>query len=316
MPSLPRVHVGVPVWHGEQFVGETMQSILSQSGVDITVFISIDGNDKQSAAACSQFLDDPRVSLSVQTDRLGWVGNCNAVIEAGWHSGSEFFCIHPHDDLMEPGYLAELVLTAENSPQASTVFSDIAAFGAMNIDIHQPSVVGTPLERQLSLLRDHFAAVAFRGLIRRSKFKQAPLLSANEYENFAADTVFMARLAHGGDLLRVPKKLYRKRYHENNTHTAWNKWDRERQVAAWTRHCIDLCTEAMSVTDNSAELSLIAETARARLLQSDEKALMYGGLVNSLESEKRAALSAAFDAGIGTRHPPNLKDYVSLRLHL
>src|SRR4051794_20883932 len=82
--------------------------------------------------------------------------------------------------------------------------------------ISQPSVIGSSQERGLALLSEHYNAVAYRGLIRGSMLRKVPLISGNPFNNFAADTVWMARLARVGDLVRVPRLLYR----PSNDHAA------------------------------------------------------------------------------------------------
>jgi GT2 family glycosyltransferase len=299
MAHQPSVHVGVPVWRGAAFVGETLRSVLAQQGVDLRVSVSIDGGHEETEAACAEFLGDPRVRLVVQDKRLGWAGNVNMVLEAGWNSGAGFFCIQPHDDLMEPGYLTALHAAAALHPQAAVTFSDIVAFGAPHGVIAQDSVVGTPLQRQLILLRDHFNGVAFRGLIRRALFASVPLLKTNDCANFAADTVFMARLASAGDLIRVPAPLYLKRYHAANTHTAWNHWDSALKVRAWLRHCADMFEEARPVAFAAGHEAMALEAARERLLQLPPRTLAFPGLVAGLSPLERSALEARFGRAVG-----------------
>lgn len=287
------VFVGVPVWRGS-FVAETLASIVPQEGVELRVLVSIDGEDAESERACRPFLPDPRISLVRQPDRLGWVENSNAVLEAGRRSGADYVCIQPHDDVMEPGYLAALARAAESNPDAAVTYCDIRCFGERQSVIAQSSVTGNALRRQLTLLREHFAAVAYRGLVRRSALCSIPLLSGNDIEDFAADAVWMSRLARAGELIRVPEPLYRKRYHPGNTHTQWNEWDPRKKALAWTRHCVDMFKEAASVCDNAPALGLVREAARARLLQTPSVGV-FDGLVRGLTVRQRLWMRASFE---------------------
>lgn len=290
----PSIFVGVPVWRG-RFVAETLASILGQEGVELQVLVSIDGEDGESAATCRQFLSDSRVALVVQPARLGWVGNSNAVLEAGRRSGADYVCIQPHDDLMERGYLATLARAIAAHPEAATAYCDIQCFGDRSAVFRQSTVTGGALQRQLTLLRDHFAAVAYRGLTRSAALRSLPLIPGNEIEDFAADTVWMARLARAGALVRVRRALYLKRYHADNLHTRWNGWDRRKQVLAWTRHCIDMFGEAAAVCDDAGALGLVRAAAEARLLQF-RRLGVFDGLVASLARPERQDMEAAFKA--------------------
>ena len=131
------------------------------------------------------------------------------------------------------------------------------------------SVVGSPLARQLSLLTDHFAGVAFRGLTRVAALRDTGGgLAENDVENFAAETVWIATMATWGDLVRVPATLYRKRYHADNTHKAWMAWDRPQRMTAWVAHCHDLLEVALRVPARRSERWLLWLATVGRLTAS------------------------------------------------
>ena len=296
MTGQPVVSIGVPVWRGASFIGDTLELILRQRSVHFRVLISIDGADVASEQACCPFLSDPRVRLIVQPKRLGWVQNTAVVLAAPVVQGADYACVHPHDDLMEEGYLAALVDAAESFPNAAIVYSDIKGFGDLEIEIHQPSVVGSPLDRLLILLLEHFNAVAYRGLTRASALSRVAPISGNKFEDFAADTVWMARLATVGDLIRVPGVLYRKRYHSGNTHWAWNRWPRERKIGAWTEHCLNMLAEALMVEREPALRRLLMAAARMRLLQIGGPIGPYHNEVRTMTREERLQVLSNFEA--------------------
>jgi hypothetical protein len=293
---LATVHVGVPAWRGSApYLAETLDSVLRQAGADLRVLISVDGADDSVIALCGRFLADPRVTIVVQPSQLGWVGNCNVVLQAGWESGADFYCIHPSDDLMEPTYLDALLAVAQGNPRAAVVFSDIVAFGQLDSRISQSSVTGLVLTRQLRLLFRHFAAVAFRGLIRRSLFPDAPpLLWSEAREHFAADTLFVAKLAKRGSLIRLAEPLYRKRYHAENTHSTWGGWSDQVKIAAWTTHCAEMYRLALPVAASTAERRLLLAAARARLQQTEPR-IGFGMLVAQMPPEEQRKVELAFD---------------------
>jgi hypothetical protein len=235
------------------------------------------------------------------------------VLEAAKLSGAEYVCIQPHDDLMERGYLATLARAAELNPAAAVTYSDIRCFGYHHTVISQPAVTGGALQRQLTLLREHFAAVAYRGLTRGSVLRALPLIPGNDIENFGADTVWMARLARAGELLRVPQPRYRKRFHAENTHTGWGRWDRQKRMLAWSQHCIDMYKEAAAVCDGASQLEQVEAAARARLLHI-RRFGAFGSLVGDLTPQERQEMAPAFEAAkrkfldggrFGSMQPPS-----------
>ncbi len=290
------IGVGVPVWQGADFVAETMESILAQRDVRLHVFVSIDGADHRSESACRPFLPDPRVSMAVQPHRLGWVANAAAALAGASANGAEFACIFPHDDLAEEHYFAALLDAARETPGAAAVFGDIATFGTLDIALTQPSVTGLPLDRQLTLLREHYTAVAYRGLTRTSALARVAPMSGNDHGDFACDTVWMARLARVGELIRVPQARYRKRMHGANTHARWMEWSPRRKIDAWLGHCLDMLAEAVAVARDPGERHRLVAAARSRLLLDSVPIGPYQTEIAGLGAGEREALRARFDA--------------------
>jgi glycosyltransferase involved in cell wall biosynthesis len=259
------VTLGVPVFRGEAFVTETLGSIQAQTHRDLRVLISVDGPDAASEEACRPFLDDARFELIVQPENLGWVENLNWLMA---RVETDFWCYQQQDDLLDQRYLETLVGQAARSPEAAVVYSDIRTFGdARQRLIVQPSVTGGSVARQLSLLLDHRAAVAFRGLTRSAAARDARV-RRNIADDFAADTTWMAAVAGAGELHRVPGGLYHKRYHRTNVHTAWGRWAPERRARAWLVHCADMLEHAMEAEGTVGERWLlwlaVVERLRAR----------------------------------------------------
>jgi GT2 family glycosyltransferase len=286
----------VPVWQGAEFVGETLESVLRQRDVELAVLVSIDGADAASAEACRPFLADRRVDMVIQPERLGWVRNSAAVAEPARAAGARYQSLQPHDDVMSDGYLATLMEVAECSPKAAVVYSDIQTIGTVERKNVQTSVTGSPLERQLQLLARHFDAVAWRGLTRVLALSNAAPRGRSAFQDFAADTVWMARLAREGDLIRVPQTLYLKRRHDRNTHSEWRCWPKERKVQAWTEHCLAMLEEAIPVASNPEERRNLLETARFRLLHVGQQLGPYKDELSNLSAEERAQMLAEFEA--------------------
>lgn len=301
MPSrAPPISVGVPIWNAHDYVAEALESILTQRDVRVRVFLSIDGADERSEMACRPFLQDPRVSVVVQRERLGWVRNSALVMHAGIAEEARFGCLHPADDLVLDGYLATLLSAVEQSPRASVAFCDIETFGDLPTKvIAQPSVEGDCLVRQTNLLLRHFSAVAWRGLTRLDALARSGPIRSATLGDFAIDTVWMAKMANEGDLVRVSRALYRKRYHSANTHTAWSRWPAETKLRSWAEHCAQMLVEALKGAAARQSRRLLYDAARVRLLQPEVDVGPYRELIATLGKEERARMLADFDTALG-----------------
>jgi len=239
------VTIGVPVYKGEKFVEETLRSLRQQTHKEISVLISIDGDDNESEERCIPYLKDPRFRLVTQPRHLGWVGNINWLMR---QVETAYWCCIPQDDWIEPVYIERLLASAEQNPNAAVVYCDIDSFGGWRkIKSYQASVVGNIESRLLQLIRRHHSAVAFRGLTRLEAIRFVGDIRPNEIDSYSTDTVWMAAMARWGDLVRVPGEMYHKRYHKTNVHTRWRHWPIEKLIVAWIAHCADMLEQAMLV---------------------------------------------------------------------
>lgn len=281
----------VPVYNGEAFVAETLSSIQRQSYESFTVLISVDASTDESATRCRSFLHDDRFQVFGQEQRLGWVGNCNWLVS---RVRTPYFCIIPHDDILDPSYIDRLLVTAEAHPEAAVVYTDIQTFGS--IDSHivaQPSIHGLVLTRVLAFLVEHYNAVAFRGLVRSEALKKAGLLQNNPFHDFAEDTVWLMKLVRQGDFVRVAEPLYSKRYRDGGVHREWPTWSRDEKIRAWIHHCLELAVEAFKADVPFSQQTILLHALVFRLLRSSPTLGPFVE-ISQLSNEERQRVIAIF----------------------
>jgi hypothetical protein len=239
------VTVGVPVYQGQDFLGEALAALQAQTYTDIRVLISLDGPDAGGSEIITPFLRDPRFVLTTRRRRKGWAGNINWLMR---HTDTAYWCYQQQDDLIDVDYLECLVDHLRAAPQAAVAYCDIQAFGQADWSMAQQSLVGHPVTRQLRLLHEHLPAVPFRGVTRTEALREMDRLPFNPVSNFAVDTVWMAAMARTGELHRVPGYRYRKRYHDANIHTKWPTWPAQQRQRAWATHCADMLHEGLKLS--------------------------------------------------------------------
>lgn len=285
------VTIGVPVYRGEQYLAETVDSIVAQTHRNWQVVFSIDGPDPVCERLCRQYTSDRRFRLHVQRERLGWVRNI------GWlqdQAAGEFWYYHQQDDLTDPTYVEVLIDHARQRPDAAVVYCDMDTFGDRHLRFARSSIVGTPVERQLSLLTSHFAGVAFRGLTRVEALRRAGGgFVENDADNFAAETVWISTMASWGDLIQVPEILYHKRYHDRQAHREWLTWELPRRKRAWMAHCHDALDVAMRVPAQLSERWSLWFATVERLTAS--KATSYLPWAEFTDSDRTTMIDGLLD---------------------
>lgn len=305
------VTLGVPVYKGEAHLAETLASIQAQTHPYWVAHISLDGDHPASEEICQPFLSDPRFRITRQPQRLGWVGNLNWLTD---QVETPFWCYQQQDDVLEPTYLEVLVNYLEAAPHKGTVaaaYSDIQNFGARYGKPTQDSVTGTPVQRQLALLMEHHAAVAFRAVTRIEAIRKGGPIRENSVENFSCDTVWMSTIARWGELHRIPQILYRKRFHSANEHGRWTSWDLERRTHAWIVHCADMLEEALKVRDATPLDYRMLWLAAARRLTMPKVPPEYMD-VTALTLEQKAQILEQYFDELKTRTGLRLRERLEL----
>jgi len=251
---MAQITVCVPVYNAAEFIAETLDRVAAQTFTDFKVLISIDRATDRSEEICRRYLTRPNWELIVQPKNLGWVGNVNALIE---RVDTPYFCITPHDDLLDSRYLAKLYAVAEADTAISCVYSDIQSFGSRAMAIAQPEIRGGRLERVCDFFLNHYVAISFRGLIRRNHRNDRPFLPEGLRRNFAADTVWILDLAVRGELRRIPECLYFKRYMKSTVHAAWSRWERQEVLSLWAEQAAHCVQRALPHFDDADERTMI-----------------------------------------------------------
>jgi hypothetical protein len=164
-------------------------------------------------------------------------------------------------------YVETLLHGFEERPGAVLVYCDMEAFDKFEGLITQESITGaTAFEREMSLLRDHFAGTPFRGLTRAATLKHAGPIPTNDCEDFAVDLAWLAAVALSGELFRVDAALYRKRYHAESTHLKWFSWTLQKRIQAWSAHCVNMLEQAMRVEGRAEQRRDLWAAALDRLM--------------------------------------------------
>lgn len=115
---MPRVSVIVPIYNVEQYVAETIRSVLAQTYSDFELLLIDDGSPDRSVAVCAQFTD-PRIRLIRQANR-GLAGARNTGIR---EATGEYLAFLDSDDLWVPEKLARHVAHLDSRPEVGVSYA-------------------------------------------------------------------------------------------------------------------------------------------------------------------------------------------------
>ncbi|MFO0701290.1 MAG: glycosyltransferase [Nitrospira sp.] len=211
--SSPKVSIGLPVYNGERYLAETIDSILAQTYTDFELIISDNCSTDGSREICRQYVErDSRVRFFPSDVNKGWAGNYCRVFEL---ARGPYFRWAPSDDVFAPESVGACVEVLDAHPDAVLCYPK-------TILIDGTGSVIEPYEDNLDLRSDS-PVVRFRmasdqiglvnviyGLMRTEQVRQTGLI--RQYPG--ADIIFLIELSLYGQFLEINRPLFFRRMHE------------------------------------------------------------------------------------------------------
>lgn len=115
------ISVVIPAYNAGAFIGETLQSVVEQKGVDICDIAVCDDLSKDNTAEVVKSFADRGVRYLRNEKNLGPPGNFNRCLEV---ATGDYVALFHADDVMLPGNLAKKVAVLDERPSVGLVHSN------------------------------------------------------------------------------------------------------------------------------------------------------------------------------------------------
>ena len=103
--NAPKISIGMPVYNGEKYIREALDSLLAQTFTDFELIISDNASTDNTEKICREYMSiDNRISYFRQKKNLGALVNFKFVLE---HAKSNLFMWAAYDDLWAPNFLLD-----------------------------------------------------------------------------------------------------------------------------------------------------------------------------------------------------------------
>jgi len=208
----PRVSIGMPVFNGEKYLEEALDSILAQTYTDFELIISDNASTDHTQQICRSYAAmDSRIRYYRNERNLGAPKNFNRVFEL---SSGEYFKWAAYDDVLAPEYIQKCVSVLDKDPSIVLCHSKtgrIDEHGTLvGIYDHKMRIDSPkPHERFGDLISIHNPCWAIFGVIRTSILKKTPL--HGDYRG--ADGNLLAEIGLFGRMYEIPEYLFLRRDH-------------------------------------------------------------------------------------------------------
>ncbi|HTW82736.1 MAG TPA: glycosyltransferase [Candidatus Sulfotelmatobacter sp.] len=216
----PTISVVITSYNYERFLGQAIESVLSQEYPALELVVVDNASTDGSRAVMERYASDPRVRLIFNAENVGRNANHNI----GWrHSGGEYVVFLSADDFLLPGHLDALEDLVHRYPGADLTYARAVEVDAEGRPIRVNELLGVIEVEEYGPGRNEFADLLASSssmwlptmLLRRSFLDETG--GFDESVNVAADFDLQLRLiAMGKKVAFLNRALVCIRFHGTN----------------------------------------------------------------------------------------------------
>lgn len=220
----------VPAWQSADFIQETLDSLSAQTYSPLQVIVSVDQCDDATYDICVAHAEkDPRFSVIKQENRLGYVGNCNFLLN---HSDADYVFFAFHDDILKPTYAEKLAEALDNRPEVVLSYSDLLLTNTDGAQKHciftELEGIHDPVQRGFVMMRgDNHWWVPNRGMFRLGAVRQINGLKTHQAGEYSTDWPWLLHMSLIGEFARIPQTLCYKYYKPGSLSRTWESTKRQ-----------------------------------------------------------------------------------------
>lgn len=237
-PQPPLVTAIIPMYNGERFVRDSVESVLSQTYSAIEILVVDDGSTDRSIDVLAKYAGRLRL---IRQPNAGVANARNAGVEA---SRGEIVAFLDQDDWWQPTKIEKQVSVFVSDPEVTLVHTGTAHFddqakkfvGRLNPNCAADKLVGSCYQRLLLDNCIYNSTVA----VRRSAVRRVGGFDTTIAGNTVADYDLWLRLAKDGTFAFVPEELGVFRLHSSQ-----GTWNRKEMLTAEFRMLSRYVTQQM-----------------------------------------------------------------------
>jgi glycosyltransferase involved in cell wall biosynthesis len=219
VPEQPLVSTGMPVYNGERYLTQALESVLAQDYSNFEVVISDNGSRDRTEEICRQFAErDSRIRYLRHPRNQGMPWNFARVVQ---EAKGEYFMWAAHDDLFHPSYIRKCLDKLSAHPEAvlcCTEINFIDADGLPHSDWSKKhytnfETLGMTTPQRIHELISRLGWFATYGLMRLENAKKISL-GLNVY---GYDVILIEEMLLLGDVVKVHEPLFSYRIGESKS---------------------------------------------------------------------------------------------------
>lgn len=205
----PLVSIGMPVYNGENYIRQALDSLLAQDYPHFELIISDNASTDATQQICREYASiDPRIRYYRNGVNLGMDKNFNRVFEL---SSGEYFMWAAHDDIWEQNFISRCAKVLRGNPSVVLCYPQAKLIGSNGevVEYSFPSfdTRGSGMDL-MSRFHVHIWGITnpnpIYGLIRSTALKRTRLFRGV----FGSDLVLLTELSLLGAFAHIPALLF------------------------------------------------------------------------------------------------------------
>ncbi|MEO1575488.1 MAG: glycosyltransferase family 2 protein, partial [Pseudomonadota bacterium] len=203
------ISVGMPVYNGELFMADAIESVLAQTFDDFELLIADNASTDATESICRDFADrDPRIRYTRHAENIGAAANYNFLFG---RARAPYFRWNNSDDLLEPTLHARCYETLSARPDAvlaagTSILIDDEGERLRDYNDNLHIVDESPSVRMKRFLKQVGLTNVIYGLMRREELGKTELMGDGSVPS--ADIIFMAHLVLQGKFVMLDEPLF------------------------------------------------------------------------------------------------------------
>ena len=198
----------MPVYNAENYISDTISSILNQTFIDFEFLICDDGSNDNSVQIINKF-SDPRIKLYINNNNQGYIKTLNFLIK---ESSGKYIARQDNDDISLNSRLELQYDLMEKNPSVGICGSNAKSFGKKNITSMLP-ITDKEIKVYFIFQNPFYHPSVF---LRRSILKKSTLIYDSNFFP-AEDYELWFRVSKKYKTKNISKVLLHYRVHDNNT---------------------------------------------------------------------------------------------------
>jgi len=224
---LPLLTICVPVFNGERYLAQCLDSLLSQTFREFVLVISDNASTDHTASLCRHYVQaDSRVRYRRNETNIGMYPNISLLLRS---AQTPYVKLATADDFWAPTMLEDALKHLETDPSLVLCFPKMVQVDGAGREIGRYErplnlLDADPIKRFKSVLTDLGLVYQLMGVMRTS----VALATLPFMNQPGADGVYLAELTLYGRLLELPHYQYFRRFHEESS--SWDRSSESHQI--------------------------------------------------------------------------------------